>query len=345
VAISGDGTTTVIGADNDDNPNGEDAGSAYVFSRDGGTWVQQAKLTADDGNNGDLFGTSVAVPSDGTTALILGGGSGYVFGRNGDTWSQQAKLTADDGGDNFVSVAVSGDGTTAVFGAVGGDNPNGANAGSAYVFSQDSDSWNQQTKLLADDGDEGDVFGFQVAVSSDATTAVIGAIDDEDPNGEDAGSAYVFGSASSSPNTPPTASFTQTPTSPAVGDSVTFDAAGSSESDGTIQTYAWDLDGDGSYEQTGQTVAYTFSTSGDHTVTLRVTDDDGATATTSQTVTVAGGGSSVHPNLQRFDTNGQAGIQADEIVDAIVAYNSGSQIGGESVRASDVVDLIVEYNS
>ncbi|SEP30958.1 hypothetical protein SAMN05216388_10762 [Halorientalis persicus] len=61
--------------------------------------------------------------------------------------------------------------------------------------------------------------------------------------------------------------------------------------------------------------------------------------------TVSDGISALPSNLQRFDTNGQAGIQADEIINAIVAYNSGSQIGGQPVSATDVVDLIVEYNS
>jgi len=50
----------------------------------------------------------------------------------------------------------------------------------------------QQAKLAADDGDNGDRFGNSVALSSDGATALIGAKLDEDPNGDDAGSAYVF---------------------------------------------------------------------------------------------------------------------------------------------------------
>jgi len=61
------------------------------------------------------------------------------------------------------------------------------------------------------------------------------------------------------------------------------------------------------------------------------------TTTTTATLTISQG--------NRFDTNGQAGIQADEVVNAIVAYNNGDQIGGQPVGPSDVVDLIVEYNS
>ncbi|QSG16299.1 FG-GAP repeat protein [Halapricum desulfuricans] len=50
----------------------------------------------------------------------------------------------------------------------------------------------QISKFAADDGESLDFFGRSVAVSSDGTTALIGAYHDDDPNGEDAGSAYVF---------------------------------------------------------------------------------------------------------------------------------------------------------
>ena len=54
---------------------------------------------------------------------------------------------------------------------------------------------------------------------------------------------------------------------------------------------------------------------------------------------------SVPSNLERFDTNNEPGIQADEVIDAIIAFNSGDQLGGERVTSRDVIDLIIEYNS
>jgi hypothetical protein len=146
-------------------------------------------------------------------------------------------------------------------------------------------------------------------------------------------------------NAAPVATFGYSPTDPTSGTTVTFDASASADADGAIQTYEWDVDDDDSYEKTGQTVTHVFPSSGDQTVTLRVTDDAGATAMTSQTVPVSDGGSSLPSSLQRFDTNVQAGIQADEIVDAIVAYNNGEQIGSQPVQDGDIVDLIVEYNN
>ncbi|WP_277543063.1 FG-GAP repeat protein, partial [Haloarcula laminariae] len=50
----------------------------------------------------------------------------------------------------------------------------------------------QQAKIAADDGDSDDDFGASVALSSYGSTALIGAAGDEDPNGDEAGSAYVF---------------------------------------------------------------------------------------------------------------------------------------------------------
>jgi len=90
-------------------------------------------------------------------------------------------------------------------------------------------------------------------------------------------------------NTPPTPSFSVTPRNPTVGESVTLDASGSSDPDGSIQGYEWDLDDDSIYEQVGQQISHSFPDSGDQTVLLRVTDNSGTTATASQTVTVTSG--------------------------------------------------------
>ncbi|WP_299331840.1 PKD domain-containing protein, partial [Haloplanus sp.] len=88
-------------------------------------------------------------------------------------------------------------------------------------------------------------------------------------------------------NAVPDADFSVSPETPTVGESVTLDASGSTDSDGAIDTYEWDLDGDGSYDDaTGMTVTTEFGSSGDITVGLRVADADGAVDTTEVTVTV-----------------------------------------------------------
>jgi PKD repeat protein len=86
-------------------------------------------------------------------------------------------------------------------------------------------------------------------------------------------------------NQDPSASFTYSPTDPTAGESVSFDASGSSDTDGSIASYDWDF-GDGS-TGSGATPSHTYDSAGSYTVELTVTDDDGATATAQQTVTVS----------------------------------------------------------
>jgi len=85
-------------------------------------------------------------------------------------------------------------------------------------------------------------------------------------------------------NASPTASFTHSPTSPAVGSWVNFDASGSVDSDGSIVSYTWTF-GDGSSDN-GSAVWHRFTQTGTFLVRLTVTDDDGAAATTTRSIQV-----------------------------------------------------------
>jgi hypothetical protein len=168
VSLSGD--RLLIGSRNEDQL-GSDAGAAYVFHRDGTSWVQQAKLLASDGASGDRFGVAVALQGD--LALVgasrddddgFSSGSAYVFRWNGSSWVQEAKLTASDGdAGDFFGDAVSLSGDRALVGAPRNDD-DGADSGSAYVFEWNGSTWTQQAKLLASDADGSDWFGFSVAL-------------------------------------------------------------------------------------------------------------------------------------------------------------------------------------
>jgi FG-GAP repeat len=185
-------STVVVGAELDNNV-GVASGSAYVFTRTGAFWAQQAKLTASDGAAGDFFGSGVGVAGD---SIVVGSprddddadnsGSAYVFSRLGTIWSQQAKLTATDAStDDRLghSVAISED--TVVAGAYGAQ----AHAGAAFVFTRTGTAWAQQTKLTASDPAPGDSFGRSVAISGDSIA--VGALTDDD-DGPGSGSAYRF---------------------------------------------------------------------------------------------------------------------------------------------------------
>jgi hypothetical protein len=202
-ALANSGDTAIIGSHLDDNPNGDEAGSAYVFERGGEGWTQQAKLTANDGEEADYFGISVALTDSGDTALIgassdspngPGSGSAYVFEYSGGTWTQQTKLIPDDGDstDYFGrEVTLAGSGDTALVGTRD-DDPNGYSAGSAYVFERSEGAWTQQSKITADDGEIDDEFGISLSLTDSGDTALVGAYMDENSNGVKAGSAYVF---------------------------------------------------------------------------------------------------------------------------------------------------------
>ena len=88
-------------------------------------------------------------------------------------------------------------------------------------------------------------------------------------------------------NQPPVAQFTFSPANPQPGQWITFDASGSYDTDGTITSYQWDFNADGTFDATGQLVYYRFMSGGAYPVTLMVTDDDGASNQVTQTVVVA----------------------------------------------------------
>jgi hypothetical protein len=135
-----EGDTAFVGAYGDDD-NGPSSGAVYVFTRTGSEWTEQAKLHASDGEESDIFGSSLAL--DGHTAVIsaLGDdangwytGSAYVFTHAGGVWTEQAKLLASDGEEaDFFGASVALDGDTTIIGARF-DDDNGSYSGSAYVF-------------------------------------------------------------------------------------------------------------------------------------------------------------------------------------------------------------------
>jgi len=91
-------------------------------------------------------------------------------------------------------------------------------------------------------------------------------------------------------NRPPTAAISVAPSAPLTGDEITLDGRGSGDPDGSIVAGAWDLDGDGDFDDAAGPVATaTFGTAGQHTVALRVVDDNGATAVASAIIDVGQG--------------------------------------------------------
>ena len=191
-----DGDTAIIGAKNED-AGGSNAGAAYIFTRSGTTWSQQAKIQASDAEASDLFGQSVAV--DGNYAVVgaysedAGGsaaGAAYVFIRSGTSWTQQQKLASSDiaAGDWFgYDVDIEGD--VIVVGA-GAEAAGGTAAGAAYIFTRDGTTWSQQKKIVASDASTSAYFGFS-GISIEEDTVTVGATY-EDGGGTNSGAGYIF---------------------------------------------------------------------------------------------------------------------------------------------------------
>jgi hypothetical protein len=194
VAIYGD--TVVIGAENDDIvfPN-DNQGSAYVFTKVAGVWVQQAKITSSDGTSGDEFGRSVAIFG---STLVVGApsaevqGAAYVFNRAGTTWTQQVRLgaAAPTGNDSFGH-AVAFDNDTIVVGAPSHNvGPSGGDQGAVFCFTRAGGVWSEQARLTAQFGGGNDELGYSVSISGDLVVA--GAWRDDIGENSNQGSAYAF---------------------------------------------------------------------------------------------------------------------------------------------------------
>ncbi len=228
VTLSADGNTLAVGSIfEDSNATGIDgnqadnsasqSGAAYVFTRSGAVWSQQAYVKASNTGAGDLFGYAVSLSANGNTLAVgayleassatgINGnqadnsagsaGAVYAFTRTGTVWSQQAYVKASntETGDGFgISVALSADGNALAVGAYtessnatginGNQTDNSASqSGAAYTFTRSGNIWSQQDYVKASNTGAFDHFGISVALSADGSALAVGALD-EDGNG------------------------------------------------------------------------------------------------------------------------------------------------------------------
>lgn len=142
VAISSDGETIAIGS----NPTGVGSrtqGTAYVFTRSGSAWSEQAIVRA--AVEGDAFGYSLALSDDGNRLA--------VGAPDEDSASQGLNGLPDD---NAASAA-----------------------GAAYLFRRSGTSWSQAHYLKASNAERLDRFGNELALSGDGQTLAVGAPDED----------------------------------------------------------------------------------------------------------------------------------------------------------------------
>ena len=202
-----DNNTLVVGADgeascteaNQSNNLCNESGAAYVFTRAGTTWTQQAYLKASTVQAGDWFGHSVTLdgdtlavgaPHEDSCADGVGGdeaddlcpnsGAAYVFTRAGTVWTQRAYIKASnsDAGDELGYEWLALSGATLAMGAWNEDScpafpntdesDNGCNnTGAVYVMTGSGASWTQQAFLKAINPDDTDRFGREMVLEGD----------------------------------------------------------------------------------------------------------------------------------------------------------------------------------
>ena len=196
VALSSDGSTAIVGGNNDSplTPNGW-AGAAWIYTRSGGAWTQQGpKLVGTGAQGGAQQGTSVDLSADGNTAIVGGPfdgftGAAWIFTRSGGAWTQQGnKLLGTGAQGNALqgtSVALSSDGNTAL---IGGPADSGG-VGAIWIFTRSNGLWTQQgAKLVGGNPSGTSDQGVSVALSADGNTALVGG----DLDAASAGAAWVF---------------------------------------------------------------------------------------------------------------------------------------------------------
>ena len=180
LALSADGNTLAVGADEEDsNATGIDgnqndnsalgSGAAYVFRFDGTDWTQQAYVKASNSGWNDVFGEAVSLSADGNTLAVgASGEDSNATGINGTQYDDSFGFT-----------------------------------GAAYVFRFDGMNWLQQAYVKASNSGNGDGFGWAVALSADGNALAVGAIGEEsnatgingnqnDDSAEASGAVYVY---------------------------------------------------------------------------------------------------------------------------------------------------------
>lgn len=190
VALSGDGSTLVVGAYGEssstsgiggDQTNNDafGSGAVYVFTHSDSGWKQQAYLKASNPNGlGNILNGDYSTDSFGFSLAL-----------------------ADDG--NTLAVGANGEDSNAI--GIGGNQTNNEafSSGAVYIFDRDqiSEVWSQQAYVKASNTDKGDSFGHSLALAGDGNTLAIGAYGEDgtflnygggNNDLEDAGAVYVF---------------------------------------------------------------------------------------------------------------------------------------------------------
>ncbi len=196
-AVDIDGDYAIVGANGADIGGQEEQGAAWIFKREGETWVEDAMLTASDGAEGDGFGVAVAI--DGSVAIVgapfdddeLNQGSFYYFIRGvGDNWIEVDKIRGSDSDeqDHFArALALEGDRLAVGAMRAGADT---ATPGAVYYFERIGHQWIERQKLTDSAPSSSHSFGWAVDLRGD--DLVVGDFSNDTTGGLNSGAVFVY---------------------------------------------------------------------------------------------------------------------------------------------------------
>ncbi len=188
VALSADGHTALAGAPQDLRRGTAGIGSVHVFSDASGSWQETTTLAASNGRMNDRFGSTVAVSSDGSLALVAATSADAAAGNNvgrvyaydfAGTWLESAiiEAPASVGPDARFGSAIALDaaGTIVVIGALWDPVGGLTRPGSAHVFTRDGRAWTQGRTVLLSPLLDDAWLGTSASVDAAGRVAAIGA--------------------------------------------------------------------------------------------------------------------------------------------------------------------------
>lgn len=185
IALSANGVILAVGAQKYNN----DKGAVYMYVRSSvsQSWVLQQQIQI---SNGNRFGKSLAISSDGNTLVIGNTASAYVYQRESNNWAQKQRFEESENRNGFgTSVSISSNGKVlAISAATYTTNEQGY----VYIYAKSGDTWALQSRLQSSDHSYTDMFGIEVKLSPNGEMCAVGAFQDDHSSKTQAGSVYIF---------------------------------------------------------------------------------------------------------------------------------------------------------
>ena len=174
-AISGD--FAAVGRP-EDGSNGFFSGAVYVFQKSGNGWIQAQKLFASDAAALNEFGKSLAVDGEYMIVGSPGSDNAYIFHFDGNDWQEQVILTPSHASEEFgYAVSISGD--YALVGTPYADFSWDADAGAAWLFQRQGNTWTERRMIRPQDAHQEHFFGSTVDIDDDFLSMMIGTMNGE----------------------------------------------------------------------------------------------------------------------------------------------------------------------